>query len=312
MKIEHTSFFVGNTAPSANNEKAQNEKEINQKNENYFVGNRKQNSNPIAVRREEAVNKALKVVRNAFDGEKKVDEDLQLRTDHIRELHDNMAEARDSIKNLDIIRADIRETYGVEEDSKEQDDLELLEKRYRLQSRPTGEILTEEEQKRLQKIDQAGLTEYQSRFLEIYKQEDVLKREIDDSLREIQNDNAVIRGVKLERLKSNPILESTQEADKIKDAASEEIKGMLIAETKDHIDEEKQKQQENAEKKEKAEADVKKTEKNQEKWNGNVDLENIIELASIKKDIQTEIEDIIDKMNLLEEDILGAVVDTNL
>jgi DNA primase catalytic subunit len=165
----------------------------------------------------------------------------------------------------------------------------------------------------LKEIDQVGQTEYQSRSLEIYKQEDVFKKEIEESLSGIQQENSVIRGVKLERLKINPIRESTQEADIIKDAASEEIKGMLIDEAKNHIDEEKQKQQENVEKNKKAaEEDAKKTEKNQEKWEDNVELENIIELSSIKKDIQTEIEDMIDKMNLLKEDILGVVVDTNI
>ncbi|MDD3416321.1 MAG: hypothetical protein PHY47_20355 [Lachnospiraceae bacterium] len=312
MKIEQTSFFVGDTTWNATNEKNQNEKDMNQKSGSYFTGSMKQNSDPIAARREEAVNKAMKVVRNAFDGDKKVDEDLQLRTDHIRELHDNLAKAKDSIENINDSREAIKEMYGVAEDSKEQGDLELLEKRYRLQNKSTGEILTEQEQNRLQEIDQAGLTEYQSRSFELYKQEDTFKKEIDESLTEIQVENAVIRGVKLERLKTNPILEATQEADKIQNDASEEIKGMLVSEMKDHIDEVKKKQQEEAEKKEKAEEDAKRTETDQVRFKENDQLETIIKLPAKKNDIQTEIENIIDKMNLLGEDILGAVVDTNL
>lgn len=232
-------LFVGDTTLSASNEKTQNEKEMKEKNGSYFAGNLKQNADPIAARREEAVNKALKVVKNAFDGEKKVDEDLQLRTDHIKELEYNMAKAKDSIENIKDSREVIKETYGVTEDSKEQGDLELLEKRYRLQNKSTGEILTEQEQDHLKEIDQAGLTEYQNRSLELYKQEE-------------------------------------------------------------------------AEKKEKAEEDAKKTETNQEKSNENDQVENIIKLPAIKKEVQTEIENIIGKMNLLGEDILGAVVDTNL
>ena len=274
---------MGDTTLSASNEKTQNEKEMKEKNGSYFAGNLKQNADPIAARREEAVNKALKVVKNAFDGEKKVDEDLQLRTDHIKELEYNMAKAKDSIENIKDSREVIKETYGVTEDSKEQGDLELLEKRYRLQNKSTGEILTEQEQDHLKEIDQAGLTEYQNWSLELYKQEDTFKKEIDESLTEIQVENAVIRGVKLERLKTNPILEATQAADKIKTDASEEIKGMLVSEMKDHIDEVKKKQQEEAEKKEKAEEDAKKTETNQEKSNENDQVENIIKLPAIKK-----------------------------
>ena len=63
----------------------------------------------------------------------------------------------------------LKEQCNVADDSKEQQDLNLLEKRQEYR-RGVGEKLTRDEWKKLNEIDKQPLTEYQKRALEIHAQ----------------------------------------------------------------------------------------------------------------------------------------------
>ena len=63
----------------------------------------------------------------------------------------------------------MKEQCNVADDSKEQQDLNLLEKRQEYR-RGVGEKLTRDEWKKLNEIDKQPLTEYQKRALEIHAQ----------------------------------------------------------------------------------------------------------------------------------------------
>ena len=112
------------------------------------------------------------------------------------------------------------------------------------------------------------------------------------------------------RLEKSPMREAQEMADEILEAASQEIIGMVWEEAKDHIDEEQEKREEQAEKAaEKKEELEEKLEKAKEDREEAEELAEAIKEATSMDDVKREINDMLDKMKLIEEDIKGAKVD---
>ena len=138
------------------------------------------------------------------------------------------------------------------------------------------------------------------------------QKQYDNIKNDIMSEIAAIRGTKLERLKSSPMIKAQKEAGEIMEAAGDEIIGMLMQEAKDHIDEEKEEREEKAEEiAEKREEEEERLDKSREK---SEEAEAITEMIrkSASNDMKKEIEELLDKLKLIEEDIKGAAVDTQL
>jgi chromosome segregation ATPase len=273
---------------------------------------------PIAAKREEAKKKAMDIIGKAFANESKIDDDLNKRRRHIRELSDENALATKEIKEYEDMRLDLRNRYGIDLDSQEEKDLRLLEKEID-SLRPDSKInLTEDDYKELKRIKEAGLSEYQERSLEIRSYEGPAKESIYQNKLEIQTENAIITAVELERLKSHALLDAQKQAEDILDDASKEIMGMLADEAKEHIDDELEEKiedsKEKAEEKKELEERIEKArddKKEKEKISEDI-LEGVAEMiktSSELNDAKQEIKDMMSKMKLIEEDIKGAAVD---
>jgi chromosome segregation ATPase len=142
------------------------------------------------------------------------------------------------------------------------------------------------------------------------------KKQINKMDAEIEGLNQTVSDTRVNRLKTSPMLEADKEAEEIMDSASKEILGMLFDEGKDHIDEEQEKQKEQAEAlKEKKEEQEELVEKRKEEEEEAEELtEKIIRGADdvsgkTLSDVQQELKEILDKMKLIDEDIKGAQVD---
>ncbi|MDD2973096.1 MAG: hypothetical protein PHE02_13315 [Lachnospiraceae bacterium] len=311
----------------------------------FFAGDANLAKDPIEEKRKTAQKKALKIVGDTFAREKKVDDDLHERGDRIKQLEAENKDAQKELQKIEEDKKNLKETYGITDDSEEQKDLELLEKRRDSRNLGSNITLTDEERERLKTIDEAGMTEYQERSLEMDKNGTMYQDTIDKNQKSIIEENGVIRGTKQERLKSSPMVAATQAADQIQAAASEEIKGMLLQDAKDHVDEVQEENQKKAEEKAEKEAEQEKKiaeakkekleleeqiAKAQEK-NGDVSqtqeteptgastsksedglTKQVVESSSEAKNIQKELEEIMNQMKLLEEDLKGSTVDQNI
>lgn len=318
MKIEHTNVFMGDNTKAIRNEKTS---KPNSQCTAIFAGNSAlTQDDPIKKKREEACKKAMKIVGDAFASEQKIDDDLASRKSHIDELRDNMNQAQAAMNQIDQEKNQLRESKGIAVDSEEQKDLELLEKRSASKRVGSEVSLTKEDQERLAQIDAKGMTEYQKQAMEMEGYKAPYRENISDSKKQIVEENAIIRGVMLERLKSNPMLDATQEADSIMEAADDEIMGMLIQEGRDFINEKHQEEEEAAkekaaeekEKEEQIEAireDTKEQKERVEKNKIENLTEQVLDLDKAQTDIKAEVSDIVDKMSLVIEDIKGSVVD---
>lgn len=273
---------------------------------------------PIAAKKEEARKKAMKIVGDAFHNDLKIDKDIEARRERVSALQAERGEARNSMKEIEGKRAMLRDTYGVEEDSQEEQELKLLEKEIKARMPDNSVTISMEEAKKIEELKANGLSEYQQRSLEMLESE-IPYANIDyDNKQEIMMENQIIAATKLERLKSHPMLDAKEQAEAIMDAASKEIVGMLVDEAKEHIDEEAEKEKEaakeKAEEKEELEAKIEKTKeekKEKEKVTEEI-LEGVSEVANNSKDMETaqqEIKDMMNKMKLIEADIKGAAVD---
>lgn len=339
MKIKKTDINILVGDPSSAREGHKSVRiNSNKKASNIFAGNLKLPNDNIAQKKKEAMKKAIKIVGEAFSSERKIDDDIERRLKDIENLKNKIHDSQQAISKIDASKKEIKEVYGITDSSQEQQDLLLLEKRRDAWKDPSLK-LSDEDNQRLAIIDKMGMTEYQRYSLEIDALKEPFQKIIDDSQNTIINENMTIIGIKLERLKTHPMVDANAAADKLLDAASEEILGMLIEEAKDYIDEEMEEKKEAADKKaEEEEKREDKTEAIKEKAKqmeavankggassgekaasvhkeskaDNDIMEQILDLNEIEKNVQKEVQEIINEMKLLSEDIIGAVVDTSI
>ena len=303
-----------------------------------FAGDLNLMEDPIEQKRKEAQKKALKIVQDAWANAQAIDESVQKRKTHYEEMKKLRGEAQEQVNTIKKSKEELKEIYGIADDSEEQKDLELLEKRQDFQNGFINERLTDEELERLKKIDANPLTEYQQRALEYNDASAKFRKDVEEAKRGMADDAGDIRSIMIERLKSHPMVDARKSADAIMEAAGKEIVGMLMEEAKEKLDEKAQEEEEKAEeKKEEIEEQEEQVESLREKIasqeamiagtkeaveeakreveNNNepeIDMEGMIDIAKVYKqsgDVQQSLGDIKDSMKLLEADLKGIKVD---
>lgn len=339
MKIHNSnvSIYVGDSENGRLGLNMEQKSKENKK-EGIFAGDLNMHEDKFSLIRKEARKKALQVVGDVFKGDCKIDDDLESRRSKVKRLENDIYNAQKEINRLDARKGELKEIYGITDDSQEQKDLQLLLKRRDWIKEPSFQ-LTDEEWQGLARIDKAGMTEYQQSIFDIDALIEPHKKVIKDIQDEILCENKTIEGIKLERLKTHPMVDANVAAEDIMDVANDEIVGLILDEAKEHIDqkaeedkeladkkaEEKKKQEEMIEaakeKKEEVEALTNKdstnlVSKDSSNYNDSSEqmntIEQFLDFNETINDIQREVQDIIDKMKLLQEDIKGAAVDANI
>lgn len=309
-----------------------------------FAGDLPLHKDTITLRRQQAQKKAKELVQNAWNGDRKTDQTIgeyeTLAEGQKKEIllnRDRIQECRDRKENL-------REGYGVEKDSQEQKDLELLERRYYPGNGEFADFdFTEEERKRLEELEGEPLTEYQQRCLEIDGEEQVFKIREGKAESALVSYNGAVRSIKQERLKHHEMLDAQNNAKKVMDEASKDIQGMIWEEAKDQVDETYEEQREEA--KEKAEEKEEQEEKielrkeqkelmearieavreesheaqeaqRQQERDAREEAELLgdmadagLNVAGANDAVKAEIKDMLNKLKLIEADIKGIEVD---
>ena len=317
MKVQNNSISMGNDIRSSRHSERKDNNKIKPIDGSAF----KTKLDPVAAKKEEAKKKAMKIVSDAFVNELKIDDDLNSRREKIKSLQKDIGDANRAIREIEDRRASLRDTYGVEEDSQEEQDLKLLEKEIRYKMPGNDVRFDKGDLDRIAELKKNGLSEYQQRSLEMLEQEVSYAITTYEAKQEIMVENQIITATELERLKTHPMVDAGKQADAIMDEASKEIVGMLVDEAKDHIDEEAEKEKEKAEtekeKKEELQARIdatKEKKKEDEKLTEDI-LEGVAKASSATNEVsaaQQEIKDMMNKMKLIEDDIKGAAVDKSL
>ncbi len=324
MRIQNNiTVFSGDTRDIAQGEKA-NEKNASEANrKTIYAGNLLTDfplRDRIQQRKAQAQERALKIVGDAWDGDRKMDAEIGRSKDRLKELLSDYKGVQDAMRDCREQSEALREEYHIDPDSQEQKDLELLNKAYGAQFYPwIGMQLTEEEEERVAQLQAGGMSEYMSRGMELNRQLWEYASAAYDLQKEIVTENAVIRGIRDERRKHHTMVDAQADADEALKAARDEILGMVIEEAKDHIDEEQENREEEAEeiKEEREEQEElleerKENEEELEDLMEDMPIDEMADLKSTQEQIRQEVQNVVNKMHLVTEDIKGAMVDTNL
>ena len=291
-----------------------------------------------------AKKQALKVVSDAFGGEKKLDAQMQSIKDEIKRLQDEINEKTANTIENDAKLKELQEEYGIDPDSKENQDLTRLA----FKANYSKEGLSEEEM--------SSMSEYQQKALYYVSKNQQNSLDIDRA-KSLQAAN--VQGysdMKSERNKSQDMLNAQEAEEEIMEASNGETIALLTQEAVEHVDEEQEEREEAAkeasekkkeEKKEEAKklekeaaqqemienikehaaesgrtsADIKKAVARREREDANrMDLDDvektIISDATSMEDTQnavnTEITNILNKLSLLSNDVKGSTVDTQI
>lgn len=229
------------------------EKAGNANRKTFFAGNTNLANDPIAQKRKEAQEKAMKVVSDAWDTDKAIDKSVEDRKKHYDKMLVRKEEAQTELKRIREEKDALKEAYGIADESKEQKDLEFIQK---VEDYLAGDFhngIVPEDLVDYVELRKQPLTEYQQRVLELHEMEKQFKAEIKDADDRMKDDISDIKAIALERLKSDPMVEAQKTADAIEAAANDEIIGMAMQQAKEHIDEKLEEAQEKAEEKAKEE-----------------------------------------------------------
>lgn len=257
------------------------------RNGSVFGGGLKQKLDPVALKKEQAQKRAMKIWTDAASAEQKIDIDLEERAAHMDELRQKMKELQGQVNSISEEQEALKEQYGITDDG----------------PKPA---------------------EYVSRYMELEKAKGEFQRQLDEANQGYLEESNIIKGIKKGRLKSHAMADAQKEKDEMMIEASKEAAFGMMNEVKEKIDEEQAEQKEKAEEKaEKKEAEEELREAIREKTEGRksdeeepalevTEAEDFIQLESVKEEVQKEVKKMVNEMNLLVEDLKGAAVDETL
>lgn len=321
--------------------------EKQQRKNTIFAGDLPLHKDSITLRRQQAQKKAMKFVQDAWDMDRKTDQSIAEYESLAQEQKKEILSNRDKIYECRERKENMREGYGVEKDSQEQKDLELLERRHYPNNGEFADVdFTEEERKRLKELEDEPLTEYQQRCLEIDGEEQIFQIREGKAESALEAYNGAVRSIKQERLKSHEMTDAQNNAKKVMEEASKDIQGMIWEEAQDHVDEtyedKREEEKEKAEEKEEQEEKIELRKEQKELMEARIEEiredSNEAEAAQKKQErdareeaellgdmadaglnvagasdaVKAEIKDMLSKLKLIEADIKGIEVDEEI
>ncbi len=191
---------------------------------------------------------ALKVVSDAFGGEKKLDAQMQSIKDEIKRLQDEINEKTVNTMENDAKLKELQEEYGIDPNSEESKELSKLA--FKMYNSKDG--LSDEEISKM--------SEYQQKALYYVAANQQNSLDIDRAKAQQMGNVQGYSDMKRERLKSQDMLDAQEAAEDIMDAANGETIALLTQEAVEHVDEEQKEREEEA----KEAAEKKKEEKKEE------------------------------------------------
>ena len=286
MKISETSrFYIGQTREQNTERKVERNGQNTDRVRMFVAGAGMQNplDAQIAEKRTAAMEKAKKLIGDVFAAEKSVDDDLAERANRIKESEQAIVDANKELAKFEEEKEKLKEQYGI-----------------------TGEE-TEEEFPAEYKMQRDELTRYGEPQRQV----------INDAKKVIEEERKVIAAITVERLKTDPMVGATEQAEELIASAEEEIAGMVMDTAVENLKEkaEEAKEKQEAEE-EKAELEEAKRKEREERWKeaelSDVPVQELLQLEQTRGKMKQEVDNMLTEMKLLAEDIKGSMVDEEL
>ena len=234
----------------------------------------------IIQKRAAAMEKTKKVLGDVFSAEKSVDDDLAERASRIKEYEQAIVAANKKLAEFEEEKEKLKEQYGVTGEETE----EMLPEEYKMQRD------------------------------EFTRYGEPQRQVIDEAKKVIEEEQKVIAAIMVERLKSDPMVGASEQAEELFASAEEEIAGMVmdaaVDNLKEQAEEAKEKQEEEEEKAELEEARRKeREERRKEAELSDVPVQELLQLEQTRGEMKQEVDNMLTEMKLLAEDIKGSMVD---
>lgn len=188
---------------------------------------------------------AMKLISDAWKGDNKASDGIKAMEKTKSDIAVRNGELKEKLNDIKKSQETLREQYGVDKDSEEQKDLELLIKYQDNKNGIANDKFSQDELDRLKELQDQPLTEYQKKALMANAGKDSIYTEIDRNQTKAMCLTMSINDAKAEQLKSQDMIKASEAADSIIEAAEKDIYGSLINEGKNNIDD---KMEENKEK----------------------------------------------------------------
>lgn len=311
-----------------------------------FGGGLNPNHDSIFAKKERAKKEALKILTNVMESDLKTDEQQARRLKNISDMERENEAGKLGLLDLDAREKDLMEEYGITYDSEEYKDLELIRRATNKKDPLARFNFNEDEKSRYEAIKEKGYTDFQTRALEIDVERDSIKQDMQDNAMDIKKEEAEYEFTEESLLRNTPMTEARAQAEAILEAASQDVIAALYNEAKENIDKKAEEEQEKqkkvseekkAQEKEDAERELKELERElmlqeakdkgkaklaqqeaRAKSSEQVSLDGVLSedmYSAIGADnygnvvAEQQISKLLDKMNLLKEDIKGITVD---
>ena len=317
MNININNYSIENSKQNGKPQKSGQIKSLN-------IGNLTANNTKTAIdkKRELVKKQAMKPIGDAWNQDNKALDSINDMYDKKSESLEKLNDIQSKLKDIDNKKESLRLEYGIDADSEEQKDLELLEKYQNNMNGASYDDFTEEEINRLKELQNEPRTEYQKKALMLNASKDILYLETKKIENEIIGMTESISMSEIELNKSQNMLKATESANGIIEASEDEILGMLIKEGMDNIEEKMEEELEKA--KEAAEKKAEEEEKIEERKEQKEFLEKQEEVEKLEHKIttnrqsdtnvakaQNEIRRILEENNMINEDLKGIDIDLN-
>lgn len=296
-------------------------------NSSFFAGgiNNQNTTDSIIEQKRKLVGKqAMKLVKDAWEKDNNRSDSLKDMNEDREKLLREMRENNDKIKDINKQKQIYKESYGIEDDSEEQKDLELLEKYQNNILGVFSDEFSKEEIDRLKELQSKPRTEYQKKILELNGLEKTYRMDNESKKVKVQSITATETQAKIDDIKNQDMLDAKGAADEILDALKKEILGLLISEGKDKTDE---KAEEDSKKKEEIEdeqqkrdeklEEIKEKRKEEEKIikgsiesdKAEIDAKSVNTKTAKSDEVQKIISKVADDNKLINEDLKGIEID---
>ncbi len=256
----------------------------------------------IQQRRAEVQQRAMKIVQDAWDGDRQLDKEIKMREEESRELREDNKEQLENLKDVSRRMEELRESFGIDRDSEEQRELERM-----IQERRSGNVSLSEKEP----------TEYQRRALLLEKEGAEYRSRIAANNGQILMNSEETKAIRRERLKSHTMVDAQVQAEDVMESLTDQVVGMVAEEAKEHLDEEQEKREEQAEKIEEKREELEEVQEKRDEREE--ELEEIIEdmpvedmtnLQQTMDEVKRQVQKVLAEANMAVEDVKGAKVDT--
>lgn len=180
--------------------------------------------------KEKGARNSLKTLLKQFSKDLETDAQIEGLKSEKQNLAEELGTYKEELDKRITKRNQLKENYQVDDHSEEEANLNLLRKQ---RDEPDG--LTEEEQAKLANMGE--LTDYQKDALHLDDAIDYWSKLVDSTQDSLSNIGKTVDAIKLERLKSDPMVDAKKKAEELRKDGIEEAAGILVDEAVENIKE---------------------------------------------------------------------------